>query len=74
MKKLMELIEAGCSDIEIAAKAKEMYQSGELSSRRLCLIRRLPSESPEPGQRSKRENQAPGFFLAIFDAVTVVMQ
>ena len=29
MKKLMELIEAGCSDIEIAAKAKEMYQSGE---------------------------------------------
>ena len=31
MKKLMELIEAGCSDIEIAAKAKEMYQSGELN-------------------------------------------
>lgn len=31
MKKLMELIEAGCPDIEIAAKAKEMYQSGELN-------------------------------------------
>ena len=45
-----------------------------ISSRRLCLIRRLPSESPEQGQRSKRENQAPGFFLAISDAGTVVMQ
>lgn len=31
MKKLMELIEAGCPDIEIAVKAKEMYQSGELN-------------------------------------------